>query len=248
MSRTSDRCPCALGTADHVVPHSLSRLMVLHTAMDLIFPLDEASQKQINASRQAGFRSNNLDLIFDLLLGQVFPFRGFILFDQAGQLLRTTAKADEFSILLQKAIPGQMFGEPGEDGTLPKQVTALRDFLIESCVDFPDHTLQLYDTVFLPGGIRLHLNVEWIELIDQPTKCILVTIDDLTQIAHHRAECDAYRYGLTSREAEVWELYLQGYSYREVSQTLTIALNTVKKHMKSIYNKCSIECRCRHLV
>ncbi|MGD1953595.1 MAG: helix-turn-helix transcriptional regulator [Leptolyngbyaceae cyanobacterium] len=224
--------------------------MVLNTAIDLSFPLDEVSQQPTNRSTQLNFGSDNLDLIFDVLLGQVFPFRGFILFDHAGKLLRTTARADEFSILLQKAVPGQIFGTPAQPalGALPEQITALRNFLLESCADFPDHTLQLYDTVFLPGGIRLHLNVEWIELIDQPTKCVLVTIDDLTQIAHHRAKCDAYRYGLTSREAEVWQLYLQGYSYREVSRELTIALNTVKKHMKSIFSKCNIECRCRHLV
>ena len=222
--------------------------MALNTAMNLIAPLDEVSQKQANCSAQLGVESDNLDLIFDVLLGQVFPFRGFILFDQAGQLLRTTVKADEFCLLLQKAIPGQMFGTPIVLKQLPTQVTVLRDSLMESCIDFPEHTLQLYDTVFLPGGIRLHLNVEWLELIDQPGKCILVTIDDLTQIAHHRAECDAYRYQLTDREAEVWQLYLQGYSYRDVSKALTIALNTVKKHMKSIFSKCSIECRCRHLV
>lgn len=195
-------------------------------------------------------RSDNLDLIFEVLLGQVFPFRGFVLFDQAGKLLRHTTKAEDFFVLLSKASPGQAFGTPEHPSAmgLPDQVTTLCNFLIDSCVDFPDHTLQLYDTVFLPGGIRLYLKTEWIDLADQPTKCILVTIEDLTQIAHHRAGCDAYRYGLTTRETEVWELYLQGLSYREVSKELVIALNTVKKHMKGIFSKCNIECRCRHLV
>lgn len=206
----------------------------------------------------ATLRSDNLDLIFEVLLGQVFPFRGFVLFDQAGQLLRTTTKAEEFFVLLGKSSPGKAFGSPERTSQrtsgstsrikLPDQVTTLCNFLIDSCVDFPDHTLQLYDTVFLPGGIRLYLKTEWIDLADQPQKCILVTIEDLTQIAHHRAVCDAYRYGLTTRETEVWELYLQGLSYREVSKELVIALNTVKKHMKGIFSKCNIECRCRHLV
>lgn len=209
----------------------------------------------------ATLRSDNLDLIFEVLLGQVFPFRGFVLFDQCGKLLRTTTKAEEFFVLLHKASPGKVFGpldntsgsmskSPSSPSMvqLPDQVTTLGNFLIDSCVDFPDHALQLYDTVFLPGGIRLYLKAEWIDLADQATKCILVTIEDLTQIAHHRAMCDAYRYDLTTREAEVWELYLQGFSYREVSKELVIALNTVKKHMKGIFSKCNIECRCRHLV
>ncbi|NEZ62703.1 hypothetical protein D0962_07905 [Leptolyngbyaceae cyanobacterium CCMR0082] len=221
---------------------------MLHTVTDLPLPLGEVfPEPMAQGSIEKALSSDNLDLIFELLLGQVFPFRGFILFDVTGKLLRSTTKADEFCVLLHKSVPGQAFGMP-EPSTLPDQVLALRDFLMESCVDFPDHTLQLYDTVCLPGGIRLHLNAEWIDLADQPTKCILVTIDDLTKIAHDRAVCDAYRYGLTSREAEVWELYLQGLSYRRICKELMITLNTVKKHMKSIFFKCSIECRCRHLV
>lgn len=221
------------------------------TANDLTSPIGEVFGEQTDHVLPAiNSTTDDLDLIFEILLGQFFPFRGFILFDDAGRLLRSTTKADEFCMLLQKGIPGQAFGSIDRQfmGAIPEQVTTLCDFLRESCDDFPDYTLQLYDTAFLPGGIRLQLNVEWIELSDLPTKCILVTIEDLTQIAHHRAVSDAYRYELTSREAEVWELYLQGLSYREVSKELVIALNTVKKHMKNIFRKCNIECRCRHLI
>lgn len=153
-------------------------------------------------------------------------------------------------MLLHKGSQGQGFGSINRQSiaAIPEQIMTLCKYLRESCDDFPDYTLQLYDTAFLPGGIRLYLNVEWIELTDQPTKCILVTIEDLTRIAQHRATADAYRYALTERETEVWKLYLQGLSYREVSDELIIALNTVKKHMKNIFRKCNIECRCRHLV
>ncbi|MEM9482872.1 MAG: LuxR C-terminal-related transcriptional regulator [Cyanobacteria bacterium P01_F01_bin.116] len=228
--------------------------MVLNTVSDLTFPMDDelpnvplqVDQDVIDLKP----KTDDLDLIFETLLGQFFPFRGFILFDSEGNLLRSTTLADEFCLLLQKGVPGQAFGPMGEQSmdVRPEQVVALVNFLIESCDDFPDHTLQLYDTLFLPGGIRLYLKAEWIDLVEEPQKCMLVTIEDLTKIAHHRAKCDAYRYGLTSRETQVWELYLQGFSYREVSDTLVIALNTVKKHMKGIFSKCNIECRCRHLV
>lgn len=227
--------------------------MVLNTVSDLTFPMDD---KVPNVPMQVDHcavdldpKVDDLDLIFETLLGQFFPFRGFILFDHSGNLLRSTTMADKLCLLLQKGVPGQAFGPIDDElNGLPDQLTALTNFLIDSCHDFPDHTLQLYDTVFLPGGIRLYLKVEWIDLVDQPQKCMLLTLEDLTKIAHHRAQCDAYRYGLTIRETEVWELYLQGYSYREVGEKLMIALNTVKKHMKGIFGKCNIECRCRHLV
>ncbi len=211
--------------------------------------MDEVFQS-VHSINEVKSSTDNLDLIFETLLGQLFPFRGFILFDQAGNLLQSTTRADEFCMLLRKGVKGQAFGAVDYQSVtgIPEQVTTLRNFLMESCEDFPEYTLQLYDTAFLPGGIRLYLNVEWIDWADQPTKCILVTIEDLTQIAHHRAMADAYRYELTEREAEVWELYLQGLSYRQVGEQLVIALNTVKKHMKNIFRKCNIECRCRHLV
>ena len=225
--------------------------MVLSTLSNLTIPMDEVCyDPSIQSPKSAKASTDDLDLIFEILLGQFFPFRGFILFDEAGHLLRSTTKADEFCMFLHKGAKGRVFGDIDRQSvsTLPEQVTTLCQYLRESCDDFPDYTLQLYDTAFLPGGIRLYLNVEWIDLTDQPTKCILVTIEDLTQIAQHRATADAYRYDLTERETEVWKLYLQGLSYREVSDELIIALNTVKKHMKNIFRKCSIECRCRHLV
>ncbi len=225
--------------------------MVLSTANNLPTPMDEVFHNPANqGSKSVKPSTDDLDLIFEVLLGQFFPFRGFILFDDAGNLLRSTTKADECCMLLHKGSQGQAFGSVDCQSVIaiPEQLTTLCKYLRESCEDFPDYTLQLYDTAFLPGGIRLYLNVEWIELTDQPTQCILVTIEDLTQIAHHRAMADAYRYDLTEREAEVWELYLQGLSYRDVSDELVIALNTVKKHMKNIFRKCNIECRCRHLV
>ncbi len=224
--------------------------MVLSTVNAPIFPMDEVLSHVPTAHyfKDSLIETDNVTLIFELLLGQVFPFRGFILFDETGQLLQSTTKADEFCMLLQKGVTGQIFKSFEHQPEPPEPITALCQCLMESRVDFPEYTLQLYDTVFLPGGIRLYLKAEWIDLVDQPTKCMLVTIEDLTQIAHHRAICDAYRYGLTNREAEVWELYLQGLSYREISKELMIAVNTVKKHMKSIFTKCDIECRCRHLV
>lgn len=223
------------------------------TINTLSFPVNELSLKSHTDDSfldNVNLETDNLTLMFELLLGQVFPFRGFILFDENGTLLQRTTKAEEFCVLLRKGVKGQAFSsiEHQSVAGMPKQITTLCNLLRESCDDFPEYTLQLYDTAFLPGGIRLYLNVEWIDLADQSKKCILVTIEDLTQIAHHRAVSDAYRYDLTLREAEVWELYLQGLSYREVSDKLVIALNTVKKHMKNIFGKCNIECRCRHLV
>ena len=51
------------------------------------------------------------------------------------------------------------------------------------------------------------------------------------------ANQDAQRYGLTTRETEVWYLKRAGYGYREISKILFISENAVKKHLKNIYAK-----------
>jgi uncharacterized caspase-like protein/DNA-binding CsgD family transcriptional regulator/energy-coupling factor transporter ATP-binding protein EcfA2 len=53
-----------------------------------------------------------------------------------------------------------------------------------------------------------------------------------------RLECK--KYGLTAREAEIWILRRQNKSYKQIASELYIALDTVKKHMKSIHAKRSL--------
>ena len=45
------------------------------------------------------------------------------------------------------------------------------------------------------------------------------------------------KYDLTEREAEIWMLLQQEYSYQEIAQLLQISLNTVKTHVKNVYAK-----------
>ncbi len=46
-----------------------------------------------------------------------------------------------------------------------------------------------------------------------------------------------YKTELTDREGDVLELVEQGYTYKEISQKLSISYHTVNYHLKSIYNK-----------
>lgn len=48
------------------------------------------------------------------------------------------------------------------------------------------------------------------------------------------------RYGLSERECEVLELLNTGLSRREIAETLSISLNTVKSHVSSIYGKLGV--------
>ena len=45
---------------------------------------------------------------------------------------------------------------------------------------------------------------------------------------------------LTDREIEVVELLLKGYTYRAIAERLVISENTMKYHVKNIYQKLNI--------
>jgi LuxR family maltose regulon positive regulatory protein len=48
---------------------------------------------------------------------------------------------------------------------------------------------------------------------------------------------------LTPRELEVLCLICQGLSNREITERLTVTLNTVKKHTSNLYNKLGVRSR-----
>ena len=178
------------------------------------------------------------EIVFESWLGRLFPSQGLLLLDDTGQLLQSNSKAREICRLIDgvstRHVTPSFIERPI---TLPQQVSALCEFLVDSRHEFPEKTLQLSDEIFSDDELRVLLNAEWIAMTGQSKTFILVRLEDIIQIANQRAVCDAYRYGLTPRETEVWALYLQGLSCRQVGEQLFIALCTVKKHMKSISRK-----------
>ena len=179
-----------------------------------------------------------LDIIFNSFLGQLFPYQGLLLLDETGQLMYSTPKARELCQVLQSGCtlkPPE--GSNHEEIILPHLVTRQYELLIDSRLEFPEHLFQLNEDIFLEPGVRITLNIEWISLQEDCPPFILVRLDDVTQIAQKRATWDTHRYRLTSREREVWTLYLQGLSYHEIGKRLYISRNTVSKHMKSIHSK-----------
>jgi DNA-binding CsgD family transcriptional regulator len=64
-----------------------------------------------------------------------------------------------------------------------------------------------------------------------------VIIEDQYESRKNAAIADAQKYGLTSREAEVWLLHQAKHTYQQIAEKLYISRNTVKKHLKNIYAK-----------
>ena len=70
---------------------------------------------------------------------------------------------------------------------------------------------------------------------DQPY--ILVLLEDCDEALKEDLWIDRQKYDLTDREAEIWMLLRQEYTYQEIADILQISLNTVKTHVKNVYAK-----------
>ena len=60
-------------------------------------------------------------------------------------------------------------------------------------------------------------------------------------------EAKREQYGFTPKEMETTMLVSEGYSNQEIAHKMDIAVNTVKKHIYSIFNKVGVENR-THLI
>jgi DNA-binding CsgD family transcriptional regulator len=66
---------------------------------------------------------------------------------------------------------------------------------------------------------------------------LLIQLEDCYQALKEELALEKQKYDLTDREAEVWIMMRQKYSYQEISEILSISLNTVKTHVKNVNSK-----------
>jgi DNA-binding CsgD family transcriptional regulator len=88
-----------------------------------------------------------------------------------------------------------------------------------------------------PSFDTIRVRASWLARENSEASFLLVTLEDRQQSMQNKAIAQVEQYRLTPREAEVWLLYQDNYSYKEIAAKLYITLNTVKRHMKSIHAK-----------
>ncbi|XGW00339.1 MAG: helix-turn-helix transcriptional regulator [Leptolyngbya sp. BL-A-14] len=96
-----------------------------------------------------------------------------------------------------------------------------------------------------PTGQTIRISARWLalagtqgtELERQQQPYILVLLENCNDLLHEEIRIERKKYDLTEREAEVWMLLRQEYSYQEIAKMLQISLNTVKTHIKNVYAK-----------
>jgi DNA-binding CsgD family transcriptional regulator len=154
---------------------------------------------------------------------------GILIVNPKGEILESNSRARELCQL------------SSTHPVLPSQVMEVCEALIESRKLFPgQHIIPETETVI--GHANLRVRVRWLnqDNLDDPFQgfsYLLVTLEDRQQTLQNVAIADTQKYALTAREAEIWEMRLQGQSYQAIASQLYITQNTVKKHVKNILAK-----------
>ncbi|MEM9807196.1 MAG: helix-turn-helix transcriptional regulator [Cyanobacteria bacterium P01_D01_bin.56] len=179
------------------------------------------------------------EIIFNVVLGPLFPGEGLLLLSGTGQLMQSNPKARE---LCRSVQPGLTSHEVKEsvcyfDITLPRQITQCYEGLIADLLDYPGQPFLVSEEVCLDTGLKIKLMIERIALAENGVPYWLVRLEDVAQTALQQSCWDAHRYHLTQREREVWELALQDLSYQDIGDQLFISRDTVSKHLKNVYSK-----------
>jgi hypothetical protein len=121
--------------------------------------------------------------------------------------------------------------------TVPQEIALICQMLKQCRGQFPSQNWAIEFDIFTKDAIALRIRSRWLKLagFDQP--CILLVIEDRQQMVQDIVLDEAEDWGLTPREREVWLLHQDGCTYSQIAEKLFISMNTVKKHMRSIYAK-----------
>jgi DNA-binding CsgD family transcriptional regulator len=157
---------------------------------------------------------------------------GILIVSPKGEILEANSRARELCQPLSAL-----------DQALPSPIWQVCEALIESQKLFPGQRI-MPEAEAVIGDVSLRIRVRWLnqnfagqENSCQEFSCLIVTLEDRQQTLNNLAIADTQKYDLTSREAEIWQMRLQGHSYQAIANELYITQNTVKKHVKNILAK-----------
>ncbi len=121
--------------------------------------------------------------------------------------------------------------------TIPEVIWRSCQALIESRSLYADQPVVIESEITLSQSKVYRMRVRWLTLEDSNHPYLVVLLEDRCQSIQNRAFAEALLYNLTPRQAEVWLLRRAGFSYQQIAAELYITINTVKRHLKEIYNK-----------
>jgi len=137
-------------------------------------------------------------------------------------------------------ICAELNGDRAQPDIVPEEIWQVCQILIENQTSRSDHTPVIDLEISTAQIATLRVRSCWLNASNFPQPCILNILEDRQKTAQQLATVNIEQYGLTSREAEVWLLRCQNFTYKQIAAELYITPATVKKHLRSIYTKQSL--------
>ncbi|MDZ8028078.1 MAG: helix-turn-helix transcriptional regulator [Nostoc sp. SerVER01] len=154
---------------------------------------------------------------------------GILILNKAGKVLHANASAHQ--------IFSQFDQENCNDNFVPPAIWNLCESVLSSQSLISDKMIIFSDEIVLDKSNIFRIRVRLLSLDGFDVPCLLVTIQNKYESLKHVALTEVKKFELTRREAEIWFLYRNNHSYKEIANKLFITINTVKKHMKNIHAK-----------
>jgi DNA-binding CsgD family transcriptional regulator len=181
-----------------------------------------------DAPHEPNGQKNQLDDV--LLQGVVEGFMdGFMILTEQGEIIHTNHPAR------------QMLKQINQDEMHPyrmhREIQRVCKAAINSKELYPSHSIVIESEILAEQLGVIRVRAQWLKLDAFKQPLVLVTLEDQRRSAQQLAITEGQQFGLTPREAEIWQLRRANYSYKEIAAELFITLNTVKKHLKNINAK-----------
>ena len=154
---------------------------------------------------------------------------GILILSQTGEIIHANASALRLCCQFNQGNFNQNF--------VPPVIWNLCESLLSSGYLFSDKLILLSDEIVVDKSNVFRIKVRLLHIDGFEVPCLLVTIENQYESLKSLAITEVKKFDLTPREAEIWFLYRNNYSYKEIATKLYITINTVKKHMKNIHTK-----------
>jgi DNA-binding CsgD family transcriptional regulator len=120
------------------------------------------------------------------------------------------------------------------------ELTVLPTVILGACRSFLRQRVNPEPLVVeTPSQVQelVRLWVRWLHTGPDQHDYLMVYLENCEETLREELWVEQKKYDLTEREAEIWILLRQEYTYSEISEMLQISANTVKTHVKHIYSK-----------
>ncbi|MBW4486184.1 MAG: LuxR family transcriptional regulator [Trichocoleus desertorum ATA4-8-CV12] len=135
-----------------------------------------------------------------------------------------------------RQVCGQLTQSLAQLQRVPQQIWRVCEVLVKNQQRSSSNSV-VESEITTPNFNTIRVRASWLSAENSESPFLLVTLEDRHQSMHNKAIAEVQQYRLTPREAEVWLLYQDNYSYKKIATKLYITVNTVKRHMKSIHAK-----------